>query len=50
MSPVAAWVAESRAAQGLPRHVEDATTLAPMAMLLAETPAIEGGGARAKVS
>ncbi len=45
---LAAWVAESRAAQGLPRHVEDEATLAPLAMLLAE--ALKGGEGRAEAS
>jgi hypothetical protein len=38
---VAAWVAASRKAQGLPEHVEDATVLARVADLVADTPAPE---------
>ena len=45
---VVAWVAETRARQGLPPTITDPTTLARLAAMVADTMIREGGGRRAR--
>jgi hypothetical protein len=45
---VRAWVAETRASQGLPPTITDPTTLAKLAAMVADTMVREGGGRRAR--
>jgi hypothetical protein len=41
---VFAWVAETRVRQGLPPTITDPTTLARLAVMVADTMIIKGGG------